>query len=219
MKIKTFRMKLSFRALLLLPLSFFSCLEQEAKSKTEKGLVSMDKVPNVTIEKAALEYHPEISLWTLNEVPYSGFAVKYYPDATIEEKMGILNGRKQDKHIRFYADGHFKSIAAYDDGKLHGEKKLWSADTLHILIAHYNYYEGKPHGEQKKWYPTGELFKVMHLNHGKEKGIQKAFRKNGAIYANYEAREGRIFGLKKAKLCYSLESETVQTKKPMQIEQ
>ena len=26
--------------------------------------------------------------------------------------------------------------------------------------------------------------------------------KNGALYANYEAREGRIFGLKKSKLCF-----------------
>ena len=58
----------------------------------------------------------------------------------------------------------------------------------------------------------------MQLNEGKEEGIQQAFRKNGVIYANYEARKGRIFGLKKAKLCYSLVNENVQTKKKQSVQ-
>ena len=45
---------------------------------------------------------------------------------------------------------------------------------------------------------------------GKEEGIQQAFRKNGDLFANYEAREGRIFGLKKAALCFGLEDEKIQ---------
>lgn len=45
---------------------------------------------------------------------------------------------------------------------------------------------------------------------GMEEGIQQTFRKNGALYANYEAKEGRIFGLKKAALCYGLEDQSIQ---------
>ena len=45
---------------------------------------------------------------------------------------------------------------------------------------------------------------------GKEEGIQQAFRKNGDLFANYEAKEGRIFGLKKAALCFGLEDENIQ---------
>jgi len=96
---------------------------------------------------------------------------------------------------------------------LHGDKKVWSQDSAHILLTHYTFQNGSAHGEQKKWYPTGELFKVLHLNMGKEEGIQQAFRKNGALFANYEAREGRIFGLKKAALCYGLEDEQVKLSK------
>ena len=44
---------------------------------------------------------------------------------------------------------------------------------------------------------------------GKEKGIQRAYRKNGALYANYEAKNGRIFGLKKASLCFGLEDQQI----------
>lgn len=48
---------------------------------------------------------------------------------------------------------------------------------------------------------------------GKEDGIQQAFRENSALYANYEAKEGRIFGLKKTALCFGLEDENIQYEK------
>lgn len=48
---------------------------------------------------------------------------------------------------------------------------------------------------------------------GREEGLQQAFRRNGYLYANYEARNGRIFGLKKAALCYGLEDENIQYEK------
>lgn len=206
-------MKLFFLSLLSLSFMLTGCFEQKEKSITTNTTDSFLEVPDTLVEKSALEYNNKISLWSLNGLPYSGFAVSYYLDNSLKEKFGILNGKKQGNYIRWYEDGHFKNMAAYDKGKLHGEKKIWSADSLHILIAQYNYHEGWPHGEQKKWYVTGELFKKMNLNKGKEEGIQQAFRENGALYANYEAREGRIFGLKKAKLCYSLEDENVKYKK------
>lgn len=98
----------------------------------------------------------------------------------------------------------------YKDGRLHGEKKVWSSDSSHVLIAQLNYSFGKAHGEQKKWYPTGEIFQKTNFNMGIEDGIQQAYRKNGDLYANYEAKNGRIFGLKKAALCYDLENEKIQ---------
>jgi antitoxin component YwqK of YwqJK toxin-antitoxin module len=87
---------------------------------------------------------------------------------------------------------------------------MWSPDSSHVLLSHLNYVAGKVHGEQKKWYPTGELFKKLHLNMGKEEGLQQAFRKNGVLFANYEAKKGRVFGLKKAVLCFGLEDEKIQ---------
>ena len=82
-------------------------------------------------------------------------------------------------------------------------------DSNHVLISQLHYQFGKAHGKQTQWYTTGELYKVINLNMGREEGVQQAFRKNGALYANYEAREGRIFGLKKAALCYGLEDEKI----------
>ena len=174
---------------------------------------TVTEIPIKSVKKSVLVYNNKTSIWTLNEIPYSGFAVSYYPDNTLKEKIGILNGKKEHKFTQWYPDGHLKNVSNYHNGKLHGEKKIWTSDSTHVLIAHYNYNKGWPHGEQKKWYPSGELFKRINLNMGKEEGMQQAFRKNGALYANYEARDGRIFGLKKAKLCYSLKDENIQYKK------
>lgn len=198
---------------LYLGMLLVGCSEQKGKSIADSTTHIWPEVPDTQVEKSILCYNHKTSIWSLNNAPYSGFAVSYYPDNSPKEKFGILNGKKQDKLIRWYPDGHYKNLATYDKGKLHGEKKIWSQDSSHVLIAHYNYRRGWPHGVQKKWYTTGEIFKKINLNMGKEEGIQQAFRKNGVLYANYEAREGRIFGLKKAKLCYSLEDENVKYKK------
>ncbi|MFD2561259.1 toxin-antitoxin system YwqK family antitoxin [Aquimarina rubra] len=206
-------MKIFFLALLFPCFLFIGCSEQKEKASISPETDLLLEVPETIVEKSVLHYDHKTSVWTLNDQLYSGFVVSYYPDNNLKEKFGILNGKKQNKFIQWYPDGHFKNVADYHKGKLHGEKKIWSSDSVHILIAHLNYHKGKLHGQQKKWYPTGELFKKLNMNKGKEEGIQQAFRKNGALYANYEAKNGRIFGLKKAALCYGLEDENVRYKK------
>jgi len=204
-------MQIKFWLILLSSFLFIACFEQ--KEKPSQSNTDVVEVPETIVLKSAIKYHHKKSLWTLNNRPYSGFAVSYYPDSTLKEKFGILNGKKQSQFMQWYPDGHLKNVTNYHKGKLHGEKKIWSADSAHVLIAQFNYDKGKAHGVQKKWYPTGELYKKLNLVEGKEEGIQQAFRKNGVLYANYEAREGRIFGMKKAVLCYGLEDENVQYRK------
>ncbi|MEL6483429.1 MAG: membrane-binding protein, partial [Bacteroidota bacterium] len=111
-------MKSFLRTLLWLPLLWISCSETPRKLQTEDPAAAVSEVPNITIEIAALEYHAQTSLWTLNDIPFSGFALSYHKDGGLQEKFGILNGKKQGKHVRFYADGHFKSVAEYNGGKL-----------------------------------------------------------------------------------------------------
>jgi len=204
-----------FLMILILGVLITACTEgtiTKIPSPTSVVETSLD-VPDTIVNKSALFYNTKNSRWTLNDQSYSGYAISFYQDSTLKEKFGILNGRKQNQAIEWFSDGHFKHVTHYQKGKLHGEKKSWSHDPPHILVSHLNYVSGKAHGEQKKWYPTGELFKKLHLNMGKEEGLQQAFRKNGVLFANYEAREGRIFGLKKAALCFGIENEIVQYEK------
>ena len=122
------------------------------------------EIPDTTVEKSTLHYNNKISVWTLNDEPYSGYAVSFHEDSTLKEKVGILDGRKESQSTIWYADGHLRQTANYYKGRLHGEKKVWSQDTNHVLISQLHYKSGSPHGEQKKWYLTGELHKVLHLN-------------------------------------------------------
>ena len=197
---------------ILLSLLLISCVEEVGKENSDAITLTRDTldIPDKTVDKSALHYDNKTSLWTLNSQLFSGFALSFYPDRTLQEKVGILHGKKQNQAIQWFPDGHLKEVAHYYQGKLHGEKRRWSSDADHVLIAQFNYYFGKAHGEQKKWYPSGELYQLLNLNMGREEGMQQAFRKNGDLYANYEAKEGRIFGLKKAALCFGLENENVQ---------
>lgn len=205
-------MKSIFLFALSLSLCLISCSQEKATNilPPSHPIETVSKIPNTFVNDSLLQYNNKTSLWTFDGQLYSGYAVSYYPDRILKEKIGILNGRKESQAIRWYPDGHLKQVANYRKGKLHGEKKTWSSDANHILLSHLNYHSGKAHGEQKLWYSTGELYKKLSLNMGKEEGIQQAFRKNGVLYANYEAKKGRIFGLKKAALCYGLEDENVQ---------
>lgn len=189
-----------------------SCAKQKDKSKHTDEMLTSIAIPAQTVDQSRLSYDRKAAVWTLDRndgIPFSGYAVSFYPDSTLKQQFGIFNGKKQSTFKAWYPDGHLKYAANYHQGKLHGEKKTWSADSSHTLIAHLHYYLGKAHGEQKKWYSSGEIFQILHLKMGKEEGIQRAFRKNGDLYANYEAKEGRIFGLKKAALCFGLEDENI----------
>lgn len=196
---------------LILGLLTMNCTSSEdvKKAPHPEPITPLD-IPPIEIEKSKLHYNPKNSLWTLDGKRFSGYAISTYPDRTLKQKIGMLDGRKQNQASDYYPDGQPRLLAHYHKGKLHGEKKAWLSDSAHTLISHLNYRLGKLHGEQKKWYDTGEIFKILHLNMGKEEGIQRAFRKNGALFANYEARDGRIFGLKRASLCYELDEEEIQ---------
>lgn len=198
--------------LLLLSCLLISCTKSSHINESHEHLstVELIEIPSSTMDLALLAYDNKTSLWTLDSLLFSGYALSYYEDGTLKEKLGIYQGRKQNEVISWYPDGHYHNLSHYHMGKLHGQRKIWSPDTSHTLLSQLNYHMGKLHGIQKKWYDTGEVFKVLNMDMGQEQGMQHAYRKNGDLFANYEAREGRIFGLKKAALCYGLENEEIQ---------
>ena len=68
-------------------------------------------------------------------------------------------------------------------------------------------------GVSKEWFSNGQLSKLRNLVDGKENGFQKAWLQNGKLYVNYEAKNGRIFGMRRANSCVRLEDEVVIRKK------
>ena len=197
--------------LLILCISLSDCTN-ESKGKTlDESKVDINelKIPLDSVDIGQVYYNKNTSEWKFGEKAFSGFVTSRYPDESLKSVFGVLEGKKQNSAADYYPDGSLKFSTDYYNGRIHGEKKSWSNNTPRMLISSLNYFQGKPHGEQKQWYPTGEIFKIMNLDMGKESGMQQAFRKNGDLFANYEARNGRIFGLKKTALCFGLDDENI----------
>ena len=81
------------------------------------------------------------------------------------------------------------------------------------VFSESNYLNGQRYGLQKTWFLNGPLAKRKNLSKGREEGLQQAWRENGTLYVNYEAKNGPIFGMNRAHLCYSLKNEKVQEAK------
>jgi protein SCO1/2 len=56
-------------------------------------------------------------------------------------------------------------------------------------------------GEYRTWYASGRPFEIRHYVHGHEDGLQQAWSENGVLYVNYEARNGRHYGLENGTPC------------------
>ncbi|MBX2817459.1 MAG: membrane-binding protein [Saprospiraceae bacterium] len=166
-------------------------------------------IPDTCTLKSDLHYDRSTSTWLKAEHSYSGYALDYHDNGRLRSSVGIHQGRRENVCIEWFGNGKIRSITHYRNGKLHGIKKTWSSDEPQNLLSYTRYASGKAHGTHKIWYPSGEIFKILHYEHGIEKGLQQAFRKNGDLFANYEARDGRVYGLKRASLCFGLSSESI----------
>lgn len=125
----------------------------------------------------------------------------------IEEVQPEVGAMKLDCDTIFYLDGSVAQIISKKNGIRHGEvSSYWQNGSMR---AHANYVEGKVHGTARQWYRSGALFKELNYEHGIESGSQKAWRENGVLYANYVAKDGRHYGLRRSNLCFQLEGEVV----------
>ena len=185
--------------------------DQHNRQTVNEIPLSTLELPKVEVGYGDLKLNKQKGHWTLDGTLYSGYATEVYPNNSVKARTGFFNGKKQGIKSEYFPDGHLKQVSFYHQNLMHGEVKNWSGAYGHPMLAIRNYFMGKPHGEHRKWYKNGQVFKIMNYNMGKEEGIQQAFNENGSVYANYEAKNGRIFGLKRSMLCYELEDEKIKT--------
>lgn len=189
-------------------LIIFVCILTSCKKSTSKNTIQVKKISSIYVDKKELKLDNLKGQWYYNQKPFNGFAVTYHKNDTLSEKIGYYNGRKEGLAFQFFKNGDTLKKAFYIANKLHGKKLNYFQSGN--LISESNYVKGKRHGEQKIWYDNGQLAKKKHLNMGKEDGIQQAWLKNGDIYVNYQAVNGRIFGLNRSNLCYTLKNEKIE---------
>lgn len=193
-------------------IGLFSCTQkqQESTIETTTEVVSMETVssPTLKIAKELLTLKPAEGLVYHEDKPFTGIGMTYFGDSTNAERTSYWAGKKHGVKRKWFPDGTLSFEAHYKMGKQDSTTKTWWKNGN--LRSESRFSAGVPDGVQQQWYLSGAKFKLQNLVQGKEEGMQKAWRENGKIYNNYEAKNGRYFGLKRASLCYELDDEKVQ---------
>lgn len=173
--------------------------------QSDFGLDPEFEVPEIYVNTSETELVANKGVVELNGELFSGYTLSYYDEdqSKVKTQKGYLEGKRHGLTKAWYSDGQLKQEVHYADNKMHGSKIAWWPDGS--LQSQYQMLMGVPHGELLEWYESGELFRKRNFVHGKEEGLQQAFRKNGKLYVNYESKDGRIFGLKKAELCFEID--------------
>ncbi|PWL37795.1 hypothetical protein DKG77_13555 [Flagellimonas aquimarina] len=199
-------MKLILKLFLILIASSGVSCENSSESKANK--TNKDStIANVFVDRDSLVLNGNEGNWYYKGLVFTGYAVKYYPNDSLQQKVGFYMGKKKGIAKVWFPNGVLKIESHYDQNKLVDSYKAWWENG--VLASKANYVNGKVQGSEKKWYKTGELAKSRNLIDGKEVGLQQAWLKNGKLYVNYEAKNGRIFGMRRANSCYKLENEEV----------
>ena len=188
---------------------------KEASDSTSSNTVTKKEqaivIGNVELLKEALVLNGNKGRWYYKDKPYTGYSLKYYPNGVLEEKLGFFNGRREGVAKRWTKNKKLQLESYYKNNKLDGVYKTWWENGE---LSGQSFYEnGVKQGEEKQWFPDGQMFKLRNFADGKEHGFQKAWLANGKLYVNYEAKNGRIFGMRRASSCVRLEDEVVIRKK------
>ncbi|MBC3847149.1 hypothetical protein H8K90_12205 [Winogradskyella echinorum] len=186
---------------------------KEASINTSSDILSDIKEDNIIVIdsrevlKSELVLNQLEGVWYYEGQPYNGYSLKFHDNDSLKEKLGFYNGKRHGVARTWSKHGVLRIESYYNQNKLTDDyKSYWENGNLALQV---NYVDGKKQGEEKQWYSNGELSKLRQLVGGSEEGIQKAWLPNGQLYVNYEAKNGRIFGLMRANSCYKLEDEKV----------
>ncbi|WP_308993042.1 hypothetical protein QLS71_011150 [Mariniflexile litorale] len=197
--------------MLLFLVSFTNC-KRTSNNTATNGSVTFDVNTRVVIDsmevaKSQLVLNQLEGTWYLNNKPYNGYSLKFHANGGLEERLGFYQGKRQGVAKRWSENGILRVESFYHQNKLVGAYKVWWENGE---LAEASFYEnGLKQGEEKQWHANGQLSKLRRLVDGNENGMQQAWLKNGTLYINYEAKNGRVFGLLRSNLCYQLENEVV----------
>ena len=117
-------------------------------------------------------------------------------------QSGILHGES----IMYYPSGRMKHYRPYVEGEKHG-KHVGFYDNDQPKFT-YLFEHGFAVGNHKEWCKSGQLYRDLNYENGKERGAQKMYREDGKLRGNYVVREnGRIYGLVGVKRCKNINTE------------
>jgi len=134
--------------------------------------------------------------------PFSGSVVAFYANGKPESREDYVRGKQQGLSLLYYPSGILQWKRTFAHGVKEGLHEGWWENGRKKF--EYSFREGLYQGDVKEWYANGVPALSMHYDKGVETGPQRAWRENGTLYANYEVRDGRQYGMLSERLCYSV---------------
>ena len=95
---------------ILLNILITSCVQNNDKKTLQLANSTniFAEIPNLSIDKTNIKYNNKTSMFLLDNQPFSGYIVSFYQDSTLKEKIGIFNGKKQNRATFWYSSGALK---------------------------------------------------------------------------------------------------------------
>lgn len=111
------------------------------------------------------------------------------------------NGLKEGRYVLYYSNGNLREERYFSAGKKFGTALgYWPAGQIKFT---YHYSNDLFDGVQEEWFQNGKCYSRKKFQNGYENGMQKCWDSTGFLLGNYEARNGRNYGIIGVKHCKS----------------
>jgi antitoxin component YwqK of YwqJK toxin-antitoxin module len=135
----------------------------------------------------------------LDHQPFSGHQYLLYENGDTAFVLPFSQGREYGIARQWYPNRQLKEVRVYENGKKSGKHTGWWENGRLKFI--YQFKKDVFDGPLKEWHANGQPFRSMNYIEGQESGLQQIHLADGSLYANYEVRNGRNYGLTGTRHC------------------
>lgn len=167
----------------------------------------MPVIPPVYVAVSNKGFALQQGILYLNGQPFSGhqYALRSIGDTAMV--VPFYKGREYGMARQWYENGQLKEVRFFVNGQKTGEHTGWWQNGQLQFVYHFS--NDMFEGMVKEWYANGRLFRQMHYAAGTENGLQQIWQPDGKLFANYEARDGRNYGLTGTMHCKNYRNKVV----------
>ena len=111
-----------------------------------------------------------------------------HPDGYYKEIYEVTDDSiKHGTYLKYYSNEILADSCEYQNGKIHGERKLYSEEGKLEIVESYEH--GVFEGPYTTYYPGGQIKKIQQYKSDKIQGILEEYYENGKLKAEVTFRD------------------------------
>lgn len=155
--------------------------------------------PVTVVEAGGPHVSHMASTWLSDGRPIEGVLLEHDQSGALRLQVHLSHGRLDGIEHRWYGNGQRESVRLYREGHKAGHHMGWWPDGSPRFESTYEDHAFE--GESRSWHANGRIFEIRHYSHGHEEGMQQSWTAEGALFLNYQVRQGRRYGFVNARPC------------------